>query len=345
MPPTPSLSIVIPIYNEPAWIGRVVNDARAAIRAAPFSPVEFVIVDDGSDEPTRQVLDGIAAGDPTVRVVRQENAGRFAARRRGIEEARGELVLLLDSRVSLRPDALRFVADALEADPAKRIWNAHVDVELSGNPYARFWNVLTEVAFRDYFEDPRTTSYGLEEFDRYPKGTTCFIAPRADLLDAIASFSSHYPDVRHANDDTLLIRNLASRHRVNISPGFSCVYRGRNALRPFLRHTRHRGVVFVDGFLRPGSRFLLPLLAFYPATLVAAAGALRRPRATLRLLPLVPAAWAAFAVGFRRGPKDVATMAVLGPPWMVAYGIGLWRGGLAVLRNWIRRQWRKATQP
>ena len=64
------------------------------------------------------------------------------------------------------------------------------------SPFARFWNVLTYSAFADYLDDPRTTSFTLAEYDRYPKGTGHFLAPRAWLREAIAGFDSHYADSR-----------------------------------------------------------------------------------------------------------------------------------------------------
>jgi glycosyltransferase involved in cell wall biosynthesis len=326
----------MPVYNEPTWVGRAVADVIEAVRRSPFSKVEMIIVDDGSDQPTRDALAAVEAPFP-VRVLQQENQGRFAARVAGLDVADNELVLLIDSRISIREGALKYVCEQLADDPTAVVWNAHVDVDLDGNPYARFWNVLTEVAFRDYFDDPRATSFGLEDFDRFPKGTTCFLAPRAALLDAIASFSSLYEDTRDANDDTILIRRIAALHRINISPGFSCLYRGRKALRPFLRHTNHRGVVFVDGFLHPGTRFFWPLVASYPLSVLAAAAAVRRPRAALIAAGGLPVAFALGALRFRRSLRDTVVMMTLGPIWMASYVLGVWRGGIKAIRNRFTR--------
>jgi glycosyltransferase involved in cell wall biosynthesis len=321
----PSLSIVIPVYNEPRWIGRTVADAAEAVRRAPLGEVEMVVVDDGSDAPTREALEALRTPFP-LRVISQGNQGRFAARRVGIEATAGELVLLIDSRVSLAPDALRFVAERMADDPAAVVWNGHVDIDLAGNPYARFWNVLTEIVFREYFARPRTTSFGLAEFDRFPKGTGCFLAPREELLRAIAEFRPLYADMHRVSDDTHMIRGIAGRRRINISPGFACVYRARGDLRGFLRHAHHRGSTFVDGFLRPGTRFFWPLVAFYPACALALAAAARRPRRALAAAAAAPALAAAGALAARRGPADVAAVGALGPAWAVSYVAGLWRG-------------------
>lgn len=328
---TPSLSIVIPVKDEPRWIGTAVADVVRAQQASPFADAEIVIVDDGSEAATREALAALSAPIP-LRVLHQGNQGRFAARRAGLRAAVGELVLLVDSRVSVDRGALAFVAERLPPVGRSAVWNAHVHIELAGNPYARFWNVLTEVAFAHYFARPRTTSFGLAEFDRFPKGTTCFLAPRADLLCAIDSFESHFTDLRNANDDTIVIRALAARAPVNISPGFSCRYRARGDARRFLRHAYHRGTVLVDGHLRRGARFLPAIIVFYPASVAAAAVLARRPRAGLRALSAAPAVAAAAGAALRRSPADVLTLAALGPPWVVAYGAGIWRGaGLALV--------------
>jgi len=329
------LSIVIPVYNEPQWIGPVVDDLVSAVSHAEFEDVELIIVDDGSDTSTQTALGSLSTPFP-MRVLRQANSGRFAARRAGIEAANGELVLLLDARVSIAPDALEFVAARLNGTERLPIWNAHVNVDLHRNPFGRFWSVIEFLAFRDYLGNPRTTSYGLEDFDRYPKGTTCFLAPRELLLDAMSGFRSYYEDTRDANDDTPVIRSLAARQRINISPGFSCLYRPRNSWRPFVRHAYHRGVVFVDGYGRPGTRFFAVIVAFYPLSAISVALAVRHPRRALPAIATAPLAGAAAGLGLRRPRADTAALATVGPLWLCAFAAGMWRGLWLALRARLR---------
>ena len=322
---------MIPVYNEPSWIGTAVADAVTAVQRSSFADTELVLVDDGSDEQTQRALAELRAPFP-LRVLRQNNSGRFLARRAGIEAAHGELVLLLDARVSLRPDSLGFVSRQLNGERPLPIWNAHCDIELRGNPYARFWNALTEVAYREYCANPRTMSYGIEDFDRYPKGTTCFLAPRDALLEAIDNFESHYTDTRNANDDTSVIRLLAARQPINISPGFACLYRSRDSLLPFLKHAYHRGVIFIDGWARPGGRFFGVIVAFYPLSALALLLALRRPRLALAAALAAPLAAGCAGAALRRPRADCAALGLLGPAWVCVYGAGMWRGLWLMLR-------------
>jgi len=329
---SPTLSIVIPVYNEPYWLGVAVADAMAAVRWSSFADPEVIVVDDGSDDTMQVALERLEASFP-LRVIHQENRGRFLARTAGIRAAHGDLVLLLDARVSLRASSLAFISKRLGADGVLPIWNGHCEIDLEGNPYARFWNVLTEVAYRDYCANPRTMSYGIEEFDRHPKGTTCFLAPREELLDAIEDFESLYADTRDANDDTSLIRSLAAKQPINISPGFACIYRSRDALVPFLRHSFHRGGVFVDGWAKSGGRFYGLIVAFYPLSASAAVFALMRPRLALAAALAVPLAIASAGAALGRSSADCMALGVLGLPWLSMYAAGMWRGLWLALHN------------
>ncbi len=227
-------------------------------------------------------------------MLRQENRGRFLARKRGIEAAHGELVLLLDARVSLAPDALRFVGE--QVAEGRRVWNGHCMIDSSSGPYARFWDVLTRAAFPEYLSDPRPVAFGVEEYDRFPKGTGHFLAPREQLLEAIDGFSSHYDDLRFVSDDTHLLRSIAAIEPINLAPGFASTYHSRTSLWPFLRHSAHRGTTFVDSFGRPGSRFFGIVLAAPPLSLLGAVVALRAPRAGLAGAAALAAAGAGFAL-------------------------------------------------
>lgn len=331
----PTLSVVIPVYNEPVWIGRAVADLGEAIARSKLPLAELIIVDDGSDDETQAALRSLSSPfEP--RVLRQPNGGRLAARRTGIEAASGDFVLLIDSRVSIRPDALEFVAQGLRPEQPLPVWNAHVDIDLDRNPYGRFWDVLTQWAFRAYTDNPRTTSYGLEDFDRFPKGMTCFLAPRDRLLKAINGYHSYYEDPREANDDTPIIRTLAADSPINISPGFSCLYRSRTSLPSFLRHAFHRGSVFVDGYGRPGTRFFPIIAAFYPASVIALLYGAHRPRLLPAGVALASAGGAGVALVRRRSGADVWALATLGPLWLSVFAAGMWRG------LWLALQARRA---
>jgi hypothetical protein len=243
-------------------------------------------------------------------------------------------VLFLDARVRLDRGALGFVHERLGGDA--QAWNGHVRVE-TDNVFGIFWRLLAELAWREYFDRPRTTSYGVAEFDRFPKGTTCFLAPRELLVAVFDEFDSRYRDIRIANDDTPILRSLAARQRIFLSPGFACVYEPRSSVREFLRHSFRRGVVFVDGHGVPASRFFPVVVVFFPVSAALVVAAARRPLLAPTALAASGVAAAAYGLRARRSPREVATLAAVMPVYAVSHGLGMWRGLGELVRARVRR--------
>lgn len=321
----PSLSVVLPTFNAADWLPGTLAHLRTAIQRAGWSEAQIVVVDDGSTDDTPGVL-AADEGTPALTVVRQDNAGRFLAREAGLAAATGEMVLFIDSRVHAHPDSLRFVADQLTTYPDRRIWNGHVVTAVGASPFSRFWEAITFIAWHRYLKHPRLMSYGIDEYDHFPKGTTFFLAPRQMLLDAVSMFDSSFDDLRHANDDTLMIRPLAEQGRIHLSPDFSCTYHPRDSGRKFVAHSFHRGTVFVDGYYRPGSRFHRPLQAVLLLTPLFVIGALTRPKLVMSALVAGSATLGTGAAIAGVPRRNALALALLAPGFLVAYGAGIVRG-------------------
>src|SRR6266536_2531688 len=270
----PSLSVVIPVRDEAPYLGATIDALLASLDGSGFE-AELVVVDDGSTDGSADAARRAADSRIPLRLITQPGRGRFQARRAGLARAGGDFALLLDARVQLDPGALRFVNARVAA--GETVWNGHVHVK-SDSVLGIFWRLLAELAWRDYFDDPRTTSFGAEDFDRFPKGTTCFLAPRELLESGFRGFRTRYRDVRLANDDTPILRDLAARRRIGISPSFACVYIPRTTLGRFFRHSIHRGAVFLDGHGTRESRFFPVVVAFFPLSAALLVAAVRRPR-------------------------------------------------------------------
>ena len=324
-----TLSVVIPVYNEASHLDETISALVVALEGKGFD-AEVVLADDGSSDGSAQTVEASLAGRVPLRVLSGPNQGRFEARRRGVEAAAGEFVLLLDGRVRIDPGALAYVHGQIQR--GRRVWTA--EVRIAGNaPFALFWSLIAELAWSDYFEDPRETSFGASDFDRYPKGTTCFLAPREILLEAIAGFRSRYPDLRDANDDTPLLRSIAERERINVAPGFSCLYAPRTSFDSFVRHAAHRGVVFLDGHGRRESRFFPAVAAFYPLSAALVAASVRRPLVAPAALLALSLSAMTLGLARRRSAAEVTSLALVTPLYGVAHGYGMWRGLLTMLRR------------
>jgi prepilin-type processing-associated H-X9-DG protein len=317
----------MPVFNEASHLAGTVEALVAALEGTGFD-AELVVVDDGSTDSSADIAAGSADGHIPIKVLSQRNSGRFE----GLAAASGDFVLFLDARVRLAPDALRFVGGRLDGEP---VWNGHVEIETE-SPLGAFWRLLAELAWRDYFDHPRTTTFGLAEFDDFPKGTTCFLAPRTLLESAFAQFRTGYGDVRLANDDTPILRALAAEQRIAISPQFGCVYSPRTDLSPFIRHSFRRGIVFVDGHATRESRFFPLVVGFFPASGALSYAALKRPLVVPAALVACGLAAGAYGARARRPGRDVATLALVTPLYAVAHGAGMWRGLAELVRNRLR---------
>ncbi|HUO84699.1 MAG TPA: glycosyltransferase family 2 protein [Thermoanaerobaculia bacterium] len=99
----PDLSVVFPAYNEAENLPELVREIRAALDPTGWS-YEIVAVDDGSTDPTPQVLAELRKSSPALRVLRMEkNGGQSAALDAGWRAARGEYVVNLDADLQNDP--------------------------------------------------------------------------------------------------------------------------------------------------------------------------------------------------------------------------------------------------
>ena len=140
----PSLSVVMPVHNESAHLSETVEALADAVSRSGLS-AELIVVDDGSTDGSAETVRAAVAGRLQLEVLTQEREGRFKARRAGVAAAPSDAVLLLDARVRLHPDSLRFLASALS--PELPVWNGHVVPQTRGNPFGAFGNVLVHIAW------------------------------------------------------------------------------------------------------------------------------------------------------------------------------------------------------
>ena len=104
------LSIVIPAYNEERFIAQLIEKVKAVNLSAFGLAKEVIVVDDGSDDRTGEIVAGI----PGVHVIRQmTNAGKGAAVRAGLAAATGDLIIIQDADLEYDPDDYRAMINGL----------------------------------------------------------------------------------------------------------------------------------------------------------------------------------------------------------------------------------------
>jgi glycosyltransferase involved in cell wall biosynthesis len=218
----PRVSAVVPAYNAARTIGRTLASALTQT----ISDLEVIVVDDGSADATREVVEGI--DDPRLQLVSQANAGVATARNTGIAQAHGDWVAFLDSDDIWLPNKLQRQLELMAAKPgcmASQGSAYFVDDELRPLKLRRCVPV----------ENPLLTFL---RFQNLPNAASSWIV-RRELLDQIGGFD---PDLviledwefslrlaRYANplciDEPLTLYRVHPGNRsrdldIHIQPGF-----------------------------------------------------------------------------------------------------------------------------
>lgn len=94
-----SVSIIIPIYNEEAYLHRCVQ----SVISQTHRDLEIILVDDGSTDNSADICDRFAKQDSRIRVIHQDNQGLSAARNAGLDIATSDYIQFVDSDDRILP--------------------------------------------------------------------------------------------------------------------------------------------------------------------------------------------------------------------------------------------------
>ncbi|MBC8140102.1 MAG: glycosyltransferase family 2 protein [Armatimonadetes bacterium] len=216
---TPAVSVVIPTYNH----ARFVLQTLESVWAQTFTDYEIIVVNDGSPDNTGDLLVPLAQSGK-IRYFAQENAGQGAARNRGIAEARGRFINLLDDDDLLPPDKIAWQVAALDADPGVAAVYGYPDpVDADCNP-----------------TEPRDAYNALPDWPRdAPTGNVyeamtrrCWlVSPGQALIRRAALPPAPFDTTLRGNDDWDLWLRLSETHRFAFERRVALLYRlhGANA--------------------------------------------------------------------------------------------------------------------
>lgn len=117
---TPLISVIVPVYNQEAYVATCIG----SLRAQTMDDVEVIVVDDGSTDDSVRVMRSAIVGDARFTIVEQANQGVAVARNTGLDMARGTWVCFIDPDDVVDPEYLATLYGETRAHP-------HVDVIMS----------------------------------------------------------------------------------------------------------------------------------------------------------------------------------------------------------------------
>jgi len=129
------LSVVMPVYNERATLREIIGK----VLAVPIN-LELLCVDDGSRDGSREILAELEGLHPELRVLFQPtNMGKGAALRRGIQEAKGDFVIIQDADLEYDPVEYPQLLEPLIQGKADVVYGSRF---LGGGPHRvlYFWH-------------------------------------------------------------------------------------------------------------------------------------------------------------------------------------------------------------
>lgn len=193
----PLISVIIPTYNR----ADVLGSAISSVLHQTYRPVQLIVIDDGSNDHTREVVRRF----PGVQYGRQRHAGQGAARNNGLREARGSFIATLDSDDTWDPGFLSHCLTKLET--------AHLDFVFTNwiqksrdqeqRDYLRTYPALTPFIERE--RDNWVDLCHADLRDLYVKGCP---SPSSSALIRKSSISSGWDESIHIGDDWAMFLNM-----------------------------------------------------------------------------------------------------------------------------------------
>lgn len=178
------LSIIVPCYN----VERYVEDCLDSILSQDATcAFEVVAVNDGSTDGTPQILERYASNDARVRVIHQKNKGFSGARNVGIDNARGRVLMFVDSDDAILPRHIANLWTALEESGADIVSGRYRKMTESGK-------VLRSVEKHRVHGGPCARLYKRDVWSdvRFPEGFWFEDTVQAYCIDS--RFEEHYVD-------------------------------------------------------------------------------------------------------------------------------------------------------
>jgi glycosyltransferase involved in cell wall biosynthesis len=296
VPPDPLVSVILAVHNREATVARAI----ASVLDQTYRHLELIVVDDGSTDGTRAVVERFGA---PVTLITQAHAGVYPARNRGLRHARGELVAFIDSDDAWLPDKLELQVPLMRQPEVGLVFGdaIHVTAPKSGAPRTGLTSFLVA---------PPRRGRAAGRFAWCNFVPTCSVLVRRSCMEEAGGFS----EAREISADYLAWFRIALCHHLDYVD------------RPVIEYTVH-----ADGISFDLGRSIAARIDLFSAELAQTTD--RATRALLRRLLFNLSLGLALAVprgrartvahplrlAWRTGSRVARLEAA---PWLAAYAVG-----------------------
>ncbi|AKB60120.1 glycosyltransferase family 2 protein [Methanosarcina mazei] len=227
----PFVSVVIPLYNKEPHISQALD----SVLSQTFQEFEVIIIDDGSTDKSAEIVKNFT--DPKIRLIQQENAGVSAARNRGIEKAKADLIAFLDADDEWTPSFLETILRLREKYPeAGAFSTAYKICHQNGKMIDTNYKSIPKPPWEGLLE-----SYFLTVTRDFPLSTSAVAVPKKILIE-MGGFKKEY----WWGEDADMWGRIALKYPVAFSSQVASVYYRNSINRACLKNIPIKEHPFVE---------------------------------------------------------------------------------------------------
>ena len=211
------LSIIVPIYN----VERYLNKCIESLLNQDICNYEIIFIDDGSPDACPQICDSYAVAYKNIRVVHRKNGGLSAARNTGVEMARSEYIMFVDSDDYLETNVLSSLIAQMERDNLDVLRYNYQNVRIADSREPRDESVYE--VFKPYKAAKRDVDYSEsvtngEDFLNNRLGPLCyathFILRRSLVQDCLFKEGIYFEDTEWTPRILLRAKRVSSTQAI-----------------------------------------------------------------------------------------------------------------------------------
>lgn len=221
------ISVVVPLYNKADYIGR----ALESVFSQTVQNFEVVVIDDGSTDNGAEIVKNLR--DTRIRLLQQSNAGVSAARNRGIEEGKADLIAFIDADDEWKPTFLETILRLREKYGNAGAYATGYEIKVSSYNIKK----LSYKGIPPYPWEGLIPRYFYTALSTQPVWSSAVAIPKL-IFEKVGGF----PVGEHLAEDLYMFGKIAIRYSIAFSSRVEAVYHQDATNRACKMYSRERSL-------------------------------------------------------------------------------------------------------